>query len=105
MKKVFLCLLSALLIGCSSIAVNAEENKTALIPPAVSHTISDATYIQMVLAGIKTVDENMLWIYDVDYDGKLTVNDVTLIQKEIAGCHALGYSLVEGSTSPNGYKP
>lgn len=95
MKKVFLCLLSALLIGCSSISVNAKENQPILIPPAVEYTISDATHIQRVLSGIDEVYEGRFDFYDVDRDGKLTVSDVTFIQKKLAGYQEIYVDLVD----------
>lgn len=101
MKKVFLCLLSALLIGCSSISVNAKENQPILIPPAVEYTISDATHIQRVLAGIDEVYEGRFDFYDVDRDRKLTVSDVTFIQKKLAGYQEIYVDLVD-EDHPNG---
>lgn len=101
MKKVFLCLLSALLIGCSSISVNAKENQQILIPPAVEYTISDATHIQRVLPGIDEVYEGRFDFYDVDRDGKLTVSDVTFIQKKLAGYQEIYVDLVD-EDHPNG---
>lgn len=96
-----MCLLSVLLIGCSSISVNAKENQPILIPPAVKYTISDATHVQMILAGIDELNEDKLEFYDVDKDGKLTVSDVTFIQKKLAGYQEIYVDLVD-KDHPNG---
>lgn len=47
--------------------------------------VRDATYIQMVCAGLKDTTTKQSLLADVDGDGQITINDATQIQKYIAG--------------------
>ena len=48
-------------------------------------TIADASLIQKYSIGLKTCDAKLFALADVNGDGRLSIRDVTLIQKYIAG--------------------
>lgn len=87
-KVVSGALIFILMLSMFTINVGAEGFKKGDVNKDGYITISDATEIQLILAGMKSVDKedsSFLYVADVDSNGSVNIGDVTEIQKYLAG--------------------
>lgn len=81
-------LIFILMLSMFTINVGAEGFKKGDVNKDGYITITDATEIQLILAGMKSVDKedsSFLYVADVDSNGSVNIGDVTEIQKYLAG--------------------
>ena len=87
MKKLlsFICVLSMLLsLGLSGISAMRAPIASGNVDLAEDRNVKDVTLLQKYLAGICTLTPLQELVADTDGDGKITIKDATLIQKDIA---------------------
>ena len=87
MKKLlsFICVLSMLLsLGLSGFSAVPAPIASGNVDLAEDRNVKDVTLLQKYLAGICTLTPLQELVADTDGDGKITIKDATLIQKDIA---------------------
>lgn len=69
----------------STISVSAQAVEHTEETNSYNYGIMDATNVQKIIIGMIECTDYYKEIYDVNFDGRLTVDDATLIQKHCAG--------------------